>query len=161
MQGLHEISLPPWPDGRQVAVHAALIVLLSNLRSMHQVWRQKTFLNDDQISRYSENVHKFAMAWQAFKWQGTIWVHWAIAHSGHLLRQHRSLYLFSSIPTEHKHKTFKLDVRHTFHGCSARRVRITKGLVHVVDNHALDVVLKIEGANAQARKKNRRHNARR
>ena len=91
--------------------------------------------------QYNACVTKFAMAWNAFKWRGTVWVHWAIAHSGFLLRTHGSIYLFSSIPTEHKHKGFKVDMRHTFHARVARCPRVSRG---VVDNHGLDAALRIE-----------------
>ena len=97
-------ALCPWEGGRTAPPSAVLQVLLFNLRQVHAIWRQKEFVSDATLAAYASQVEKFAAAWNAFLWKGTVWVHWVIAHSTFLLRRHRSLYIFTSIPTEHKHK---------------------------------------------------------
>ena len=61
------------------------------------------------------------------------------AHSPFFMRTYRTLYLFSSIPTEHKNQGFKLDVKHVFKGWALRRPAFTRsGLAHLVSMNALD-----------------------
>ena len=118
--------------------------MLTSLRFIHSVWRQQTYVSEAVVVSYKDSIAKFTVAWKALGWAGTVWVHWVIAHSGYLLQTHRSLYLFSSIPTEHKHKAFKVDMRHTFHGRSHKRPRVSAaGILHAVNNHALDVGLQL------------------
>ena len=133
-----------WDEKRKVAVHSAVNVLLTNLRYIHTIWRQKLFVSDEQLCLYAVAIDKFSSAWRALQWAGTVWVHWTIAHSELLLHKHRSLYI-SSIPTEHKHKKFKVDDRHTCVTHCGRRTRVSRGgLLHLVENHALDVALLLE-----------------
>lgn len=57
-----------------------------------------------------------------------------------------------------EHKRFKVDMRHTFRGRSIKRVHLTRsGLLHVVNNHALDVGLQFAQACAIAARKNFYH----
>ena len=57
---------------------------------------------------------------------------------------YRSIYLFSSIPMEHRKSRFKVELRNCFKGWSVRRPLLKRrGLKHVVNMHALDLGLTI------------------
>ena len=78
------------------------------------------------------------------RWKPTVWVHWAVAHSGFYVERYRSIYLFSSIPTEFRNSRFKVELRNCFKGWSVRRPLLNRwGLKHVVNMHALDLGLAI------------------
>ena len=139
--------LVQWEGTRQVHFHTALQILLTSLRHVHAVWVLRERATDHQVQQYTAHVSKFAQAWRALSWKGTVWVHWVIAHSAHLLSLHATISAFSSIPTEHKHKIFKVDVRHSFHGGRDRKRHLTSGgLEHVVNKHALDLGLALDDA---------------
>ena len=141
-----------WEPGKPAHVHTVLQVLLTSFRAMHAVWVLRERVSNQQLADYSRHVGKFAQAWRALSWKGTVWVHWVIAHSAHLLSLHGTISAFSSIPTEHKHKIFKVDVRHPFHGGRDRKRHLTAGgLAHVVNKHALDLGLALESANKRPR----------
>ena len=56
----------------------------------------------------------------------------------------KSIYLFSSVPSEHRHQTFKLDLRHSFQGWKLVNPRCNeRGLRHVVEMDALNQGLHI------------------
>ena len=136
-----------WEPGRKVYLHAALQVLLACFHALHATWVLRDPVTDLQVAEYSRHVAKFAQAWRALSWKGTVWVHWVVAHSAHLLTLHGTISAFSSIPSEHKHKTFNVDVRHSFAGGRDRKRHLTAGgLAHVVEKNALDVGLALEAA---------------
>lgn len=136
----HTNATLKWDSTRFVNVHSALQTLLHSLKCIHVFWRQPNPLTNDQFNAYHTNVNKFAQCWGAFKWKGTVWVHWVIAHSSYLMQQFKTIFMFSSIPTEHKHKRFKLDMRNSVRICGSRKRRLNKGgLVHVVELDALDL----------------------
>lgn len=142
------VSTPlQWEGNRVVHFHTVLHVLLTSLRHMHGVWTLRGKVTTPQLEQYCSHASKFGQAWRALSWKGTVWVHWVVVHSAHLLTLHGSLSAFSSIPTEHKHKIFKVDVRHSFHGGRDRKRHLTSGgLEHVVNKHALDLGLDLEDA---------------
>jgi hypothetical protein len=67
------------------------------------------------------------------------WVHWTCAHSEFYITSYKTLYSFSSIPSEHRHQRFKRDLRNT---CQAWKhkdpVRCTGYLKRCVEMDALD-----------------------
>ena len=100
------------------------------------------------------------------KWLGSwAWVHWATCHFGVFLSRYRSLYMFSTIPTVKKNSAFKLDLGHLFRQWSITRPIYTRrGLLHLVNNHALDLGLLLrraqrDGSEIQLKKKRRRPTA--
>ena len=70
-------------------------------------------------------------------------MHCTVAHCGAVLQKYRNLYVFNSIPTEHRHKPFKLDVQNSMHGWCLRRPRVSpRDLTHVLNVETLDVGLR-------------------
>ncbi len=138
------LTWTPGAAGREVKVHAALRILLRALSCLHSFWRQKTYLTDHEVVEYQRNIDLFANCWHAFQWKPTVWVHWMVAHSGFFMKTYRTLYLFSSIPSEHRHQTFKLDLRHSFQGWKLQNPSYNeRGLRHVVELDSLDQGLQL------------------
>ena len=134
-----------WVPGRKLYVYRALHVLLASFHSLHATWVVREPVTNQQLTEYSRHVENFAHAWRALSWKGTVWVHWVVVHSAHLLTLHRTISAFSSIPSEHKHTDFKVDVRHSFAGGRDRKRYLTSGGVqHVVEKNALDIGLELE-----------------
>lgn len=71
---------------------------------------------------------------------------------------HRTLSVFSSIPTEHRHRRFKLDLAHSFRGGRRCKHYLSKGgLLHVLHMHALDLgLLLTEGGDVKDVRKRKR-----
>ena len=134
----------PWPsstgeDNRHVLVATVLRIMLRSLKTIHDLWRTKSVLTNIEVERYEQAIKSFTSCWHAFKWKPSVWVHWMICHSGVFVRKHRSMYFFSSIPTEHRHQHFKLDLRHSFQGWKLCNPSISqRGLRHVIELDAID-----------------------
>lgn len=129
----------PWDPPRVIPAHLALALALRALHVLHALWRKKDPLTDSDVSLHEKSAHNLAKAWKAFNWKVTPWIHWTTSHSTHFAKKYKSIYLFSSIPTEMRHKTFKLDVRHAFLGGRRKApARCAKGLTKLLDNDALD-----------------------
>ena len=70
----------------------------------------------DQRQRYASMVTQFTKAWGALGWNVPVWVRWVVCHSGAHLQRWGNFIKFSSIPTEWRNKSFKMDIRHCFQG---------------------------------------------
>lgn len=128
-----------WGAGRTVPAHTALGALLTAFRVVHNTWSNQSYVSDGEIATYTKNVNIMRTAWRAFSWKITPWVHWVLAHSVQLLTETRNLYLFSSIPTEARHKHFKRDLRTTcLRGRHASPRLAAVGLAHLLNKNALD-----------------------
>lgn len=111
---------------------------------MHKHWCSKTLLTDVEIVQYHSAVDTFRHAWVGLKWKPTVWVHWACAHSGFFVSMYKSLYAFSSIPTEHRHQKFKQDLRNTCQAWKFQAPLRCKGyLVRCLELDALDQGLRM------------------
>ena len=70
----------------------------------------------------------------------------SVVHSHALGAHHGSMALFTSIPTEQRHVTFKQDMRHAFLGYRLSRgaaIQLTHGLGRILNNLALDDGLRL------------------
>ena len=106
---------------------------------LYGFWRSKVYLSDAALAAAKEVQQTFAQEWKKTGWVPGTRVHWAACHSGVFLNRYRSLYMFSTIPTEKKNSAFKLDLGHLFPGWSITQPIYTRwGLLHLVNNHALD-----------------------
>jgi hypothetical protein len=134
-----------WPAWQVVAV------ITGALSRMFSVWNQKTRVTPGVLGAYLEDATRMGTGWRDLGWKGTLWVHWATAHSHHLLQTWGTLYFFSSIPTERRHPSFKMDLRHCFHGwkltCPAFSQR---GLLCALHLDALDMGLRLNRALVRA-----------
>jgi hypothetical protein len=129
-------------------------ILMRSLHVVHTLWRTKEYLTHAQVVEYERNIELFAKCWHAFKWKPSVWVHWMVAHSTFYVKLHKTIYLFSSVPTEHRHQLFKLDLRHSFQGWKLINPRCNeRGLRHVVELDALDQGLRLtnQGSNKRRR----------
>ena len=104
------------PGGQPAYAHAVLRTLLRAFTNIHNFWRQTDLLNSRQLQEYDTAIVQFGRCWQGLGWKATVWVHWTVAHSGYFMARFRTLALFSSVPTEKRHQTFKKDMRHSFQG---------------------------------------------
>ena len=116
--------------------------MLNSLQHIHRVWHQRGSLTDANIQGAMQHGQKFAQCWALPQWHPTPWVHWLCVHSGHMLRLHRTLYKYSSVPTEQRHKGFKRDLLHCFRGAaSTSPATMPTGLLHLQEMYALDIGL--------------------
>ena len=64
------------------------------------------------------------------------------------MEKYRSLYLFSSIPSEHRNRRFKRALKNSMRGwCIRHPTLATRGLAHVLNMESLDVGLLYYKAN--------------
>ena len=118
-------------------------VLLRNMRSLCALWRRKIPLTNGEVQEAKTHRRKFGEAWLRLGWKSTPWVHWTVAHCGAVLQKYRNLYVFSSIPAEHRHKPFKLAVKKSSRGWCLHRPRVSRrGLTHILNMETLDVGLR-------------------
>ena len=104
----------------QLLYFAVVRLLLQALSRMHTIWSTRTPLAPAQTAEHQRAVDQFRHAWLGLGWKPTVWVHWACAHSGFFVTKYRTVFGFSSIPTEHRHQKFKQDLRNT---CAAWKFR--------------------------------------
>lgn len=128
--------------GKDTPLYVVILILLDNYAKVHDWWRMKRELTATEMASYKVAITHCGQCWTACKWKVSTWVHWAIVHSHALLELHKSIYFFSSIPTERKHQPFKKDWRHV---CPAYRLSNPRaslgGMVHLLRQHALDLGL--------------------
>ena len=105
-----------WEGGRQIKVSACLRILFRSLHSLYSLWSQKEILTLDQLILYDKSIATLHKSWLALGWKPAVWVHWVCAHSSFYVHTFRTIYSFTSIPTEHRHQKFKMDLRHAFEG---------------------------------------------
>ena len=58
----------------------------------------------------------------------------------YFLAKYRTLYLFSSVPAEHRHRRFKVKVKNSMRGWSLQKPRVSKrGLRHVLNMETMQI----------------------
>ena len=108
------------------------------------MWCLKTILTTAEVVQYRADVDKFRAAWEGLRWKPAVWVHWVCAHSTYFVQTNRTLFGFSSIPTERRHQRFKLDLRITCQAFKYRDPSRCKGyLKRCVELDALDQGLRL------------------
>ena len=113
--------------------HAFLRSLLSALTFMNKWWRSKEGF---QWQQYAIAVEQFALPPRALGWKPAVWLHWVCCHSTELARLYGNFFIFSTIPTERRHVSWKMDIRHSFQGWKLKALHLARrGLTH---SHALD-----------------------
>lgn len=139
-----------WPDQmvqygderRRIVGHAVLRKLLLTLQQLFALWKRKAFLTVEQVGQHRASIQSLSQCWQALGWKPTLWVHWVCAHSHFFVARYRSMAVFSSIPTEHRHQRYKRDLRHAFMGWRLQRPLLSVGwLCRAVELDALDLGL--------------------
>ena len=119
-------------EGHPYFVHAVLHSVLSCVAKLQTLWHHKAWLTDAQVEEGKSATTRLGQFGEMLGWKPTVWVHWAVAHSRFYMERYRSIYLFSSIPTEHRNSRFKVELRMCFKGWSVRRPLLNRrGLKHV------------------------------
>ena len=115
--------------------HAVLRSLFSALAFMNQMWRAK---NGFQWQQYAQAVEHFVSAFRGLGSKPAVWLHWVCCHSTEIARLYGNFYLFSTIPTERRHVSWKMDIHHSFQGWKLKAPHLARrGLTH---SHALDAL---------------------
>lgn len=128
--------------GSEVGLQVPIQVILNLFRRLRVFWQQRTLFTHADIATYTSYASEFGIAWSACGWKSTLWVHWLVEHSPILVKKWRNIACFSSIPTEYRHRTFKLDIKHSFMGNKLTRPRFaSRGFAHVLHLHMLDLAL--------------------
>ena len=79
--------------------------------------------------------------------KATILAHWTVCHSGWFVRKYRTMYFFSSVPTERRTLAYKVHIQNTFHGWSVKNPRVSvRGSRHLLNMYRLDVGIKCVGS---------------
>ena len=115
----HQVLANPglsWTDERPIEIHVILQIMLRSVAGIHNVWRRRVDITTREVEDYARHVTTLRNCWLALKWKATPWVHWVLSHSSALIRELRNIFMFSSIPSEMRHKPFKRDLRHCFLG---------------------------------------------
>ena len=74
-------------------------------------------------------------------------VHWLVTHSTALLKRYGPLYIFSRMPSHHRHKPLKVAVKNTFRGWCLQQAFVShRGLRHVMGMEALESGLRMQAA---------------
>lgn len=129
--------------GSEIGFQVPLHVILTNLRSCHSLWHKQGLLDQLDIANYEMWVREFGEAWNALGWKSSPWLHWMVAHSTSIVKSHRTIRLYSSIPTEYRHRAFKLDIQHSFLGNKLTRPLFAqRGFAHVLSLNFVDLTLK-------------------
>ena len=116
MQKIDQITsssiLVSLPD-RSVKLSFAIQILLRNLHCMHQVWRTKERLTDEQIKQYEVAVKTFGMIWRCLNWKSTVWIHWVVRHSLVFVAKYRvhGLFRFLIQGGFHQARSLKLHIK--------------------------------------------------
>ena len=105
-----------WEGNRWLRTSAVLHLMLPASYYMQEIWRHVGPISMDQRQRYACMVAQFTKAWEALGWSVPVWVHWLVCHSGAHPQRWGNFIEFSSIPTEWRNKSFKMDICHCFHG---------------------------------------------
>ena len=127
-----------WEGNRWLKTSAVLHLLLQACYYMQNIWRHPGPVPMDQRQRYASMVTQFTKAWGALGWSVPVWVHWLVCHSGAHLQRWGNFIKFSSIPTEWRNKSCKMDIRHCFQGSKLSKPYVTRwGLRHALHLDAL------------------------
>ena len=136
----------PMRHAQGVYVWVVVDVLLRSLTSLYGFWKECVPLTAAQISVVRAHTTKIGECWVKLGWESFSWVHWVVAHSAALLKRYGTLYIFSSLPFEHRHKPFKVAVTHIFRGWCLQKPRASRrGLGQVTGMEALDIGLRRQG----------------
>ena len=91
-----------------VCMYVLVAVFLRDFCALQKLWRKKEPLTDVEVASAKTLCQSIGTCWQALGWKPTPWVHWTVAHSHYFLAKYRTLYLFSSVPAEHRHRRFQI-----------------------------------------------------
>ena len=128
-----------WEGNRWLKTSAVLHLMLQACYYMQKIWRHVGPVAMDQHQRYACMVTQFTKAWGALGSSVPVRMHWVVCHSGARLPRWGNFIKFSSVLTERRNKSFKMDIRHCFQGWKLSKPYVTRrGLRHALHLDALD-----------------------
>ena len=128
-----------WGGNRWLRTSAVLHLMLQACYYMPKIWRHVGPVPMDQRQRYACMVAQFTKALKAPGWSVPVWVHGVVCHNGAHLQRSGNFIKFSSIPTEWRNKSFKMDIRQCFQGWKLSKPYVTRWeLSHALHRNALD-----------------------
>ena len=117
------------------------------LTHLHTLWRKKAYLSDVEVEEAKRWAKKLGDCWKLMGWKATVWVHWTVCHSGWFVRKYRTMYVFSSVPTERRNSAHKVHIQNSFRGWSVKNPGVSvRGMRHLLNMYGLDVGLKRVGS---------------
>ena len=95
-----------YPDRRTpngaIKVYTVVHTILLALINLHTLWTKKAYLSDVDVEEAERWAKKLGEGWKLMGWKATVWMHWTVCHSGWFVRNYRTMYFFSSVPTERR-----------------------------------------------------------
>ena len=153
-----------YPDRRApngaIEVYTVVHTILLALTHLHTLWRKKAYLSDVEVEEAERWAKKLGECWKLMGWKATVWVHWTVCHSGWFVRNYRTMYFFSSVPTERRNSACKVHIQNSFRGWLVKNPRVSvRGMRHLLNMYGLAVGLKRVGspypATGRGQKRNR------
>ena len=124
-------------------MYVLVAVFLRDFCALQKLWRKKEPLTDVEVASATTLCQSIGTCWQALGWKPTPWVHCTMAHSHYFLAKYRTLYLFSSVPAEHRHRRFKVQVKNSMREWSLQKPRVSKrGLRRVLNMETMQIGLR-------------------
>ena len=115
-----------------VFMYVLVATFLRDFGALQRLWRKKEPLTAVDVACAKALCASVGTCWDKLGWKATPWVHWTIAHSHYFFAKYRTLYLFSSVPAEHRHRQFKMQVKNSMCGWSLQKPCVSKrGLRHL------------------------------
>ena len=134
------------PNGA-TKVYTVVHTILLALAQFRTLWRKKAYLSDVEVEESERWAKKLGECWKLMGWKTTVWVHWTVCHRGWFVRKHRTMYFFSSVPTERRNSAYKVHIQNSLRGWSVKNPRISvRGMHHLLNMYGLDVGLKRVGS---------------
>ena len=129
-----------------VVVH----VMVKCIEGLYELWRVREMYALTQVERHRALTTKFSKAWGDSGWSPTMWIHWCLAHSAFFAEKCRSIFQFSSIPTEYRHGPYTEEAQNCLKGWSLVRPSMSlHHMHHCMSMNALEQgLLGLEAAKA-------------
>ena len=146
------------PNGA-IKVYTVVPTMLLALTHLHTVWRKKDYHSDVDVEEAERWAKKLGQCWKLMGWKATVWVHWTVCHSGWFVRKYRTMYVFSSVPTERRNSAYKVHLQNSFRGWSVKNPRVSvRGILHLLNMSRLDVGLKRVGSQSRGAGRGQKRN---
>ena len=124
-----------YPNGKgAIKVYSVVHTMLLALTHPHTLWRKKVYLSDVEVEEAEIRAKKLGQCWKLMGSKATVWVHWAVCHSGWFVWKYRTMCFFSSVPTERRNLAYKVHIQNSFRGWSVKIPRVSvRGMRHLLN----------------------------
>ena len=122
------------PRMGQLKVYTVVHTMLLALIHLHTLWRKKAYLSDVEVEEAERWARKLGECWKLMGWKATLWVHWTVCHIWWFVWKYRTMYFFSSAPTERRNSAYKVHIQNSFRGWSVKNPRVSvRGMRHLLN----------------------------